>query len=184
MNINEFLKNETASLHLQVENYFESKQIFDKSFSKSQYIKLLIGNYKLIAAIEELAYDLLDENLIKELEKSQRLKKRVLEKEIELLDVSVQDIEVPRIILKNKFEALGALYTIEGSTLGGNVIVKQLAKNENFANHQFLYFGMYKDLIAERWKSFLQILQKECSSDEVFSEVLAGTTKAYQVMLN
>ena len=31
MNINEFLKNETANLHLQVENYFESKQIFDKS---------------------------------------------------------------------------------------------------------------------------------------------------------
>jgi heme oxygenase len=33
---------------------------------------------------------------------------------------------------ENEHEALGAMYVIEGSTLGGNVIAKQLSKTEGF----------------------------------------------------
>jgi hypothetical protein len=38
---------------------------------------------------------------------------------------------------ENEHEALGAMYVIEGSTLGGNVIAKQLSKTEGFDDVTF-----------------------------------------------
>lgn len=60
-------------------------------------------------------------------------------------------------------EALGLLYVLEGSTLGGRVIRKQLLKaGQDLKGLGFL--DPYGEAVAERWRSFLAILDRECPS--------------------
>ncbi|WP_435524354.1 hypothetical protein [Chryseobacterium indoltheticum] len=54
--------------------------------------------------------------------------------------------------LANEHGALRAMYVVEGSTLGGNVIAKQLSKTEGFDNVTFNFFGCYQENTGPMWK--------------------------------
>ena len=59
-------------------------------------------------------------------------------------------------------QLLGAMYVLEGSTLGGQVISRQLAK----ANIPLrLYFSGYGEQTGPRWKAFCQLLTQEATPD-------------------
>ena len=76
----------------------------------------------------------------------------------ETLDICA---ELPPI--ENKAQAFGAMYVLEGSTLGGRVISKMLMKNESIilteANLQF--FSGYKEETGTKWKVFLEALNQQ-----------------------
>lgn len=58
-------------------------------------------------------------------------------------------------------EALGLLYVLEGSTLGGQVIGKRLrALGQSMTGLTFL--NPYGPLTGERWKGFIAVLHREC----------------------
>ncbi|WP_151088951.1 biliverdin-producing heme oxygenase [Hymenobacter baengnokdamensis] len=53
-------------------------------------------------------------------------------------------------------QLLGAMYVVEGSTLGGQVLARQLAKsNIDYTT----YFTGYGDQTGPRWKTFCQLLE-------------------------
>lgn len=85
--------------------------------------------------------------------------------------------------LANEHEALGAMYVIEGSTLGGNVIAKQLSKTEGFDEVTFNFFGCYQENTGLMWKNFKEVLDTEVT-EENYSEVLSGAIKLYTFLLN
>jgi heme oxygenase len=82
----------------------------------------------------------------------------------------------------NENEALGAMYVIEGSTLGGNVIAKQLSKTEGFDDVTFNFFGCYRENTGFMWKNF-KVLDNEVS-EKNYDEVLSGAKKLYAFLLN
>lgn len=53
-------------------------------------------------------------------------------------------------------EALGALYVLEGATLGGQVIIKRLKKNEPFSTLPLAYYNVYADHTGVMWTQFLE----------------------------
>lgn len=57
--------------------------------------------------------------------------------------------------LATRPELLGAMYVLEGSTLGGQVLARQLAKAGIDLRH---YFTGYGELTGPRWKTFCQLL--------------------------
>lgn len=58
-------------------------------------------------------------------------------------------------------EALGLMYVLEGSSLGGRVIRKKLLKvGQDMTGLGFL--DPYGAAVADRWRSFLAILDREC----------------------
>lgn len=60
--------------------------------------------------------------------------------------------------LASDAEALGLFYVLEGSTLGGAVIEKQLkARGESLAGLSFLH--PYGDQTGARWRAFMAVLQ-------------------------
>ena len=64
-------------------------------------------------------------------------------------------------------ELLGAMYVLEGSTLGGQVIARQLAKAGVTTR---TYFSGYGDQTGPLWKSFCQLLGQaatEVNQDEI-----------------
>lgn len=52
-------------------------------------------------------------------------------------------------------QLLGAMYVVEGSTLGGQVLARQLAKAGSDLRR---YFSGYGDRTGPRWKAFCQLL--------------------------
>ena len=64
--------------------------------------------------------------------------------------------------IENYLQALGALYVIEGSTLGGKIIVKMLQRQLNIENNQGLsFFSGYGEETESRWASFKELLNNQ-----------------------
>lgn len=59
-------------------------------------------------------------------------------------------------------QLLGAMYVLEGSTLGGQVISRQLAK-QNIPLRS--YFSGYGERTGPLWKAFCQLLSQEATPD-------------------
>lgn len=87
---------------------------------------------------------------------------------------------IPAPQFKNKEEALGALYVLEGSTLGGQVISRMLSKNGAISHQSFNFFNSYGPLTGQRWKKFIEVInnQKDVSS------VVKGAASAFEVFIS
>ena len=79
----------------------------------------------------------------------------------------------------NEAEALGALYVLEGATLGGQVIIKQLKKNDSFAAFPLAYYNVYTKQTGLRWKQFLEVINRY----EDHESAVQGAQKVYELYL-
>ncbi|WP_406854421.1 biliverdin-producing heme oxygenase [Alsobacter sp. KACC 23698] len=67
-----------------------------------------------------------------------------------------QTPRIPR--LDDVEEAMGSLYVLEGSTMGGQVIAKSLERRLGLAGPGATYFASYGRDVAARWRAFQDIL--------------------------
>lgn len=94
-----------------------------------------------------------------------RLKLSCLGHDLKALGVGPRDLptiySVPD--LGSTAEALGFAYVLEGATLGGRVIAKQLSRaGGTLAGTSF--FDVYGDAAGTHWKAFCRVLERECSA--------------------
>jgi len=180
--VSEYLKQKTADLHDAAEKLFSSDKIFNKTFTFDDYKKIIRNNYLMLLNSENQIIDSLSAHFSEKLQLDQRKKLSVIEKD--LSDLSLEKEQASqKVEILNQNEALGMLYVIEGSTLGGNVIAKQLSKTEGFENVTFNFFGCYKENTGVMWKNFKEVLDTEVK-EESYDEVLAGAKKLYTLLLN
>jgi heme oxygenase len=78
--------------------------------------------------------------------------------------------------LATREQLLGAMYVLEGSTLGGQVIARQLAKA---GIETRAYFTGYAERTGPMWKSFCQLLTEE-STDENQAEIVESASLTFQ----
>jgi heme oxygenase (biliverdin-IX-beta and delta-forming) len=179
--VSEYLKQNTAEYHDAAEKLFNSEKIFNKTFTLEDYKKIIHTNYLMLLHSEDKIFDRLSE-MAEKLQLDQRKKLPLIEKDIKSL--SLKNKEAGHIIeFNNEHEALGAMYVIEGSTLGGNVIAKQLSKTEGFDQVTFNFFGCYQENTGSMWKNFKEVLDTEVK-EENYNEVLSGAKKLYTFLLN
>lgn len=71
--------------------------------------------------------------------------------------------------IKNAAQAFGALYVLEGSTLGGKMIAKMLLKNTSFplTENSVTFFAGYKEETGNKWKTFLEAFNRQDNVDEM-----------------
>lgn len=180
--ISEFLKTNTAHFHNSAEQLFNSNKIFNKTFTVEDYQKLIYHNYQMILHSENEIFNLLSENFSEKLQLNNRRKLQLIEKDFLSLGL-VSNNDNTELNLNNMYEALGALYVIEGSTLGGNVMTKHLIKTEGFEQLSFHFFGCYQEQTGSMWKNFKDILDSEVEPSH-YEEVLSGAQKLYSFLLN
>ncbi len=176
--ISAYLKEQTKQQHDDTEAKLQSQKIFDKSYTLDDYKTLLIHNYKLINRYEPQIQDQLQKYA--ELKLNLRSKIKALKTDLNNLKIETTD-EIPVQNLENEAEAFGALYVMEGSTLGGNVIAKQLRKNPEFENVEFNYFGVYGENTGLFWQEFKAIIDEKISENQ-YEDCVAGAKKAYQLL--
>lgn len=180
--LSEHLKENSKTFHDSVEAKFNSRKIFDKSYTLEDYKKILWLNYLFHLHFEEAAHQALSPETRAHLNIGARRKLPLLKEDLAALGMAEAEVS-EEISVADEAEALGVMYVIEGSTLGGNVIRKQLSGNPAFEGMMFRYFGCYGDKTGEFWKAFKEKMDAGFHEDE-FDKVLAGTCKAYRFMMD
>lgn len=73
-------------------------------------------------------------------------------------------------------QLLGAMYVMEGSTLGGQVIARQLAKADIPLRH---YFSGYGERTGPMWKTFCQLLTEAATTTNQ-DEIVASASLTFK----
>ncbi|SKB73016.1 Heme oxygenase [Soonwooa buanensis] len=178
----EYLKQNTRHQHDLLEEKFNSKKIFEKSYLLEDYKRLIALNYQFLLNYEEKINDAISDKFKAKIRQNLRSKLPLIKKDAELLGIDLKtNLELEKI--NSEAQAIGMLYVIEGASLGGNVIKKNLEKNPNFEGIDFHYFGMYNQAISEFWKEFILALNTYFP-EEKYPEVLKGAERAYAELIN
>ncbi|WP_231425231.1 biliverdin-producing heme oxygenase [Pedobacter sp. Leaf250] len=160
------LRTETAEHHAALESLMFVNEIMNNSLSIENYKKLLTINYIIHQRLENKLANMLDTDLAEKLDMKNRLKLSALEKDLEYWQIdnlTLPDVNFEMYVPeRNNTEVLGALYVLEGATLGGNVIKRHILANSNFTNHEggLNYYGVYGEELGSKWKTFVSILNE------------------------
>jgi len=180
--ISEILKANTKVLHDLVEAKFNSHRIFDGTFSLNDYRNLILYNYLFLQNFENAVFSQISEPAAEELKLEKRRKLSLIEKDLQILNIGKAGTQNSEQI-KNEAEAFGILYVMEGSTLGGNVIAKQLSRHSDFKDISFSYFRCYGENTGSFWKNFKTVMDREISPD-YYDDCVSGAEKAYRFLLD
>jgi heme oxygenase len=164
--ISNLLRTETAQNHKTLESLMFVNEIMNNSLSTDQYKKLLTINYIIHQKLENTLADRLDSTIAEQLGMKDRLKLDALEKDLNYWNIG--SFTLPQLNFElfvpenNTAEVLGALYVLEGATLGGNVIKRHILANPNFKNHEdgLNYYGVYGEELSTKWKIFVSVINQ------------------------
>lgn len=181
MLISDFLKAETRHLHDLTEAKFNSDRLFKGDFSKDDYIRLLLHNHALLSAFESSIFSKISEAIALDLDLRNRSKLHLVEADLQHLNISVSTQNIHSI--ENPEEAWGLLYVMEGATIGGTMMAKQLSAYPEFQDFPFHYFRIYGDKTGSKWKKFKEVIDREIPETS-FPVTLAGANRAYRFLLD
>ena len=177
--LHETLKRATQDNHDELENLMYVQEIMSGSLPVGHYKQILITNYVVHKLYEAPLYSALPQLLAGEINLYFRYKLAALEADMQELQLPLPNIDslvYPAINYDADAKILGALYVLEGATLGGSVIVKKLKTNPNLnaLNLNFNYYQVYGDQLIANWKTFVAVLNKQPES--AYADIIAGAT--------
>ncbi len=174
--LHERIKSATSVDHKNTESQSYGREIMSRTLTKAQYTDILIANYMYVSGWEE-QWGKLPFELPATLNMTGRKKTQLLKNDLHKLGINPNEIQVLSIDLpKDYAQFMGRMYVIEGSTLGGAVIQKQLALNENLNGLSFDFYGGYGPGLIPNWKTFLGELNQiteAAQEDEAISAAKA-----------
>lgn len=128
----------------------------------TRYADLLKCFYGYFSRVEEQLSIFLNNDNIPAYD--ERRKAHVIVQELESWGETIpsETADAPRIDTKAK--AMGAMYVLEGSTLGGKIIAKIIGGNLDIDPAQLQFFNYYGDNTEAMWKEFSDTLNKYADS--------------------
>jgi len=132
--------------------------------TREDYARLLKYFYAFFSEVEKAIAPFIINEVVPDY--SERRNASHLKADIEALGGDVRK-DMPKATapsITNKYQALGALYVMEGSVLGGRTIVKMLGKNN--INTGISFFSGYGENTPVLWGRFIQLLNQQIIQDE------------------
>lgn len=180
--ITDRLRGETRPQHEAMEKVGFSDKIMSGQLSLEEYKILIRNNYIMNQIMEKGVEAVNGFTSIPGLNYDGRKKGALLDKDLEVLGLNKAEIDQHNYAFEfnNLHEALGAFYVMEGSTLGGSVISRQLAKTESLSSvSDFNFYGCYGDMVGPNWKAFQAVLLEQGSDTAKEDQMVAGAAKAF-----
>lgn len=169
------LKEKTYAHHVHTEKLLVPK--LKGVQSPDDYFSILSLFYSFYYSLEPQIHDHITEEDLEDL--SERKKVPLLEKDIISLHKELSEIkickQIPQIDSKNK--AFGAMYVLEGSTLGGMIIADMILKRAGNVIHpdSLSFFNCYGASTLLKWKAFQSSLEKEFRDPDEITEAAINT---------
>lgn len=175
----QFLKAHTAARHEALEALVLPRLQSLGSFA--DYTKLLMQFYGYYKPVEDrIAAQL---NAIDLPDVAQRRNARLILDDLTFSNVHIQDIPVASSLpnIKNKPDAFGALYVLEGSTLGGRGITKLLLKNPalKLQEQQVQFFNGYGAATGAMWTVFIERLNAYGTNEPVLQQMATAANETF-----
>lgn len=170
--LSERLKNETADVHQQLERTLIP--VLKNMRQQEEYVRLLKTFYSFYLPIEQKLDLHLGGQVVPQYNERRKVSMLLDDMYCFTHDVSAPLCEnIPAI--NNLHQAMGVMYVLEGSTLGGQVISRMLIKNLELADDECVgFFSGYKDATDEMWASFKNTLDSCASGKEEEDIVVAA----------
>ncbi|HYF04292.1 MAG TPA: biliverdin-producing heme oxygenase, partial [Patescibacteria group bacterium] len=158
--------------------YSLGDKIMAGTISPEEYGTLIAKNYIFHVEMEHaLEFFLKDLQEFHSRRKTQLLLKDI--SELGIKNLPLKKFSAPP--FTNRAEALGAMYVLEGATLGSAIIYRQLLKNREISSKSsFHYYKGYGHETGTRWKVFLRILELEIQSESDKHNAVSGAVKTFQ----
>lgn len=145
------LKQETKTYHEQLEANPYARAMSEGTLTREAYSEMLGRFYGYYRPIEAQLV------AMSPIDASARLKTHLLAKDLQLLGCDAESLplcpDVPQ--LHTPARALGTMYVLEGATLGGQIITRQLKRFDLTPENGVSFFNSYGDRVGEMWKAFI-----------------------------
>ncbi|TRO65071.1 biliverdin-producing heme oxygenase [Christiangramia sabulilitoris] len=165
------LREETSTLHREIEKDNLAGKIMDHSISLEEYKLLLFQNY--------IAYDAAEAQIGNYLKNYSTDKTQRLAQDLNNLGVHELEHNLD-FICSNEAEAIGAAYVVEGSAMGGMLIGKEISNCPELKTIAApLFFNGHRDSVRN-WNEYLKFLRSKEFSE---TEIDLATSKAKETFL-
>lgn len=180
MNIRDLLRMETRNEHTAIEAVMPFAQ---PNFDRRAYRRLL---EKFLAFYRPLEERIQAHQELRErgFDYSTRAKTPYLEMDLRALGVdpaTVPSAPAEALPVINAYDRLlGCLYVIEGSTLGGQLLKKNLGEKLGLAPHEISFYGSYGAVVGQKWAEFLEFLNSQEVDSAANERALLGARETFR----
>ena len=175
--LSEELKESTKTNHQLLEKALVAKMKAIRS--EKEYAELLTLFYSYFGGLESRINEVIDGDLLPD--NAQRRKTQALANDLEHLGFKSPERatgdDLPQ--LNTHLQALGALYVIEGSTLGGKIISKMMQQQLGLDAQSLSFFNGYGDHTEQMWNTFKTALNKDNLLPAQQAEVIAAANETF-----
>ena len=176
------LKARTAHQHQQTEDEVD---LLSDDFSIDDYLALLIKFYSFYRGFENRLAKARQGNPV-DFDYSERLNTPKLEADLRSLGMTENEIEeinpcdnLPR--LDSKERIFGALYVVEGSTLGGQIIARHLKQKFGLdETNGIAFFSGYGKETGKMWKQFGAAVTEFAETSSEQEEIIAAANETFE----
>jgi len=178
------LRASTADCHKQLELNNLSQALLSNSVNKTIYCSYLIQLYSFLKGFEQYVYPELERYFFNIKDRKKAL---FIEEDLKTIDISIDGRNLLEEAFFRKtysdiFLAAGALYVLEGSTLGGQIIVKHLQKAMPAGFGNAAYFSGYQQKTGSMWKEFLNELTALPQSVLEEEKIISGAIATFKIL--
>lgn len=176
------LRSQTDVSHKRLEALPLSKILVDTQITVVDYSKYLELMHDVVYQMERVIFPIL-QSYVCDLE--ERKKAHLILSDLEVLghQKSTSSDVFDSAAVSNTGFAMGMLYVLEGSTLGGRFILKNISENLGFdATKGASYFAGYGNKTGSAWKNFLAILTAFEADHEAETDIIKGADYAFQAI--
>lgn len=178
------LRTATADCHKRLELNSLSLALLSDNVNGKIFCKYLVRLYSFVKGFEQYVYPILSHHF---LNINDRKKAFFIEEDLKAFNIAIDKDTLFEeaffsITYPDVYVAAGALYVLEGSTLGGQIIMKHLQKAmpRGFANSA--YFSGYQQKTGSMWKEFLQQLTALPQSTLQEQEIITGAITTFTII--
>lgn len=180
--LSERLREETFETHVVVEKLIIRR--IKNINSANEYCQLLRIFYGYFKPVEEMIEKYITDEMVADID--ERRKSKTILDDLEWIGLANQMVvcnDIPPI--SDPANALGAMYVLEGSTLGGVHISKMIAARLKFKNSRGLsFFNGYGDTSMDRWSFFKEVLNNYTNEHEIGNKVVASANETFTKFRN
>jgi heme oxygenase (biliverdin-IX-beta and delta-forming) len=178
------LKASTAHCHKQLELNNLSQALLSNNVNENIYCNYLILLYSFVKGFEEYIYPELGRHF---LNINDRKKALFIKEDLKALHIAIDKHSLlEEVFFRDTYPdvylAAGALYVLEGSTLGGQIIVKHLQKTMCLGLGNTTYFSGYQQKTGSMWKEFLQQLIALPQSTQQEQQIIKGAITTFKII--
>ncbi|MGM0624095.1 MAG: biliverdin-producing heme oxygenase [Campylobacterota bacterium] len=170
------LKDETKQLHDALEQLYITKSLVEGTITTNEYKEYLKRLHCMHAVIERQLIDFDWQSIGIDIERY--LRKELVQNDLKSLEVDFEQTQCKKIDIENFEQALGFLYVLTGSTMGGKILAQKVEQNPSLPNVNS-YFHAFEEDTMGRWMEFLQKFSSYVEKNKADEAVLEGAKKCY-----